>query len=54
MEHQPADGDVPISQAVQKPWDVVQNQLLPQVTFFQELLHLRVHPFSDSSVSACL
>ena len=54
MKHQPSDGDIAISQAVQKPGDVVQNQLLPQVTFFQELLHLRVHPFTDSSVSACL
>ena len=54
MKHQPSDGDVAISQAVQKPRDVVQDQLLPQVTFFQELMHLCVHPFTDSSVSACL
>ena len=54
MKHQPSDGDVAVSQAVQKPRDVVQNHLLSQVTFLQELLHLYTHPFADSRISACL
>ena len=54
VKHQPSNGDVAVSQAVQKPWDVIQNQILPQTTFFQELLRLCVRPFADSRVSACL
>ena len=54
MKHQPADGDVAVPQAVQQPWDIVQKHLLPQVTLFQKLLHLIVHFFADTGVSARL
>lgn len=55
MEHQPADGGLfPLSLRQFRACGCCPEPAPPSMPFFQELLHWRVHPFSDSSVSACL
>lgn len=40
MQHEPANSNIAVPQTVEKFGDVVQDDLLPQEAFLQQLLHL--------------
>lgn len=54
VQHQPANSDVTVPQTVEQLGDVVQDDLLPQETFLQQLLHLRPQTLHAGCVSSGL
>lgn len=54
VQHEPADGDVAVSQAVQQFGDVVQDDLLSQEALLQQLLDLLPEALHAGGVAGSL
>jgi len=54
VQHQPADGDVAVPQAVEQLGDVVQDDLLAEEALLQQLLHLGLQTLHAVCVAARL